>query len=167
MSNGIWGHSSGDAQRHIIFASPLEPWAVEQYLHAWGIGHKRVNGVYKGTAEDAWVVNADYFRKLVIGGILRDEESVLVLSTFDSRDRRDAELWFLRGPGELSMTDSIVCSVEKLGKFGSVTEAEAKSQESYTFDPETGTYYLAKKDWPLVGTRSEPAQHPAWVMNAI
>lgn len=167
MSNGIWGHSSGDAVRHIIFASPLEPWAVEQFLIAWGIGHKRVNGVYKGTEEDAWVVNADHFNKLIAGGILAGEESVLVLNTFDSRDRRDAELWFLQGPGKLSMHDSIIATVEKLGKFGSVTEQEAKQNESYTFDPETGTYYLAKKDWPLVGTRSENPEHPAWTMNSI
>ncbi len=144
---GIWGHSSPSTS-HVIF-SPTVPTAelLGDTLRAIlarasnaGVPIKPVIGSYKGKLEFAFIVQAwdlGTFRPFFEG-----QESVLLLGAHDARDRRKATLVYLDG----RMTE--------LGTYGSVTEAEAKASEAWTYDPTQGLYFIARETW------TNPYPHP-------
>jgi len=89
-----------------------------------------VKGCYKGQKEDSFKVNvSDPIDLGLVEKVARffDQESYLLIDS-----NRIAWLWFLNG------------DVHRLGSLVAASAAEAMAQEAWTFDPESGTYFIVK-----------------------
>lgn len=89
-----------------------------------------VKGCYKGQEEDSFKVNVnDPIDLGVVDAAARhfEQESYLVIDA-----ERIAWLYYLKG------------RTQRLGEFVAVSEFEAKAQDAWTFDPESGTYFIVK-----------------------
>ena len=132
-NSSIWGHSKSHTDNHIIF-SGSDTLTLALKLDAQGISYKKVFGCYKGTKEISFVTNAKHFKKILTFPELGNEESILRLSVYDARDRRKAELVYLKEIGR----------VEYIGQFRSTTKEIAIKQDAYSHDPSTGIYYIVE-----------------------
>jgi hypothetical protein len=89
-----------------------------------------VKGCYKGSIEDSFKVNIedDQDLNLVIAlASMFEQESVLIVD-----GSRIAWLSYAKGRDV------------RLGEFIAVSEAEAKAQDAWTFDPESDTYFIVR-----------------------
>jgi hypothetical protein len=138
IANGVTPHSSDAGQgKYVIFS--VSVWNLVdlvQVLSSNNIGHKKLVGCYKGKEEDSWIIKYDDFPLVFKAGLLGDQESVLILGPCDARDRRPAKLAFLN-PLDNS---------KELGKFHSVSEATAKAQDAWTYDPGSKEYFITTEE---------------------
>jgi hypothetical protein len=149
LAGGIWSHSS-PTRVHVIFSvSPSGDAVLGERIRAlfafcgvYAIPIKPLIGSYRGRIEWAFITTKEGFAQIEAAGFTAEQESVLYLGSADARDRRKASLVY-------TATDHI----ETLGWYGSVTEAEAKASEAWTYDPEQGLYFIARAEWP------NPARH--------
>ncbi|MCK5603799.1 hypothetical protein KAR91_18065 [Candidatus Pacearchaeota archaeon] len=118
-------------ERYIIFASDESPPITISYLQACNIQFKQVVGYDAGISEPSFIVNRKNFYKCLL--LVENQKLVLELSQTTKNGSRIARLCF---------TDTYTCVV--LGYFEQVTQEEAEKGESYTFDPTTGAYFIAK-----------------------
>jgi len=122
---------SAELERRSVGANDEATTQLEAGLQKVGLMYKKVKGVYKGRAGESFVVTtptasdelavyklAEYF----------GQESVLFVNKL-----RDAELY--------NFTED---QFELLGKLTAVSESAAKSSDSYTFDPISGSYFTIK-----------------------
>lgn len=141
---GIWSHSS-PTRTHVIFSVSHNTdvvlgervRALFAFCGAYAIPIKPLIGSYKGRMEWAFVTTELGFANIAAAGFTAEQESVLYIGAADARDRRKASLVYTG-----------THQVEELGYYGSVTEAEAKARDAWTFDPEQGLYFIARHDWP-------------------
>ena len=131
----VWGRSSEFGyQRFIIFsvdggavgAASFWAWALSRGLKA-----KRLQGCYKGQQEASFLLPAADVARIIPWIV--NQESVLVLSEPDARERRAAALWFHREGRH-----------ETLGVFRQVSKAEAFKQDGWTYDFVTGAYFACR-----------------------
>jgi hypothetical protein len=94
---------------------------------------KRLLGMYKGTAEQSFIMSrADFDEHVADSKWLNGEESILVLGAADARDHRPAALVYKDG------------RTVQLGRFKSVTRATALRSDCWTYDPLTREYFVAE-----------------------
>jgi hypothetical protein len=96
-----------------------------QHFDRWGVPYKEVVGMYNGRTERSFVVRNHATARLV--GILYNQSSYLYV--------QNGHAW-----------EVLVLTGEEtyIGRFES-TETPEK-YESHTYDPETGVYYVARKE---------------------
>ena len=102
------------------------------------IGFKRLTGCYKGVEEPAWIINARDWRKLAASGWIDGQESVLHLGAWD-KGGRPATLVYRDTTGK----DHVRHWVD-IGTFSQATEAYARKQDAWTFDPSTGEWFVCQ-----------------------
>jgi len=90
---------------------------------------KPLVGRYKGHDEHSFISRMSDFE--AIAPWLNAEESILHIHGYDARDRPRATLRFLAEGREID-----------LGKMIPVSRDEALSQDSYTYDPTYGAYFV-------------------------
>ena len=150
MSEGIWGHSSGNNATHVIFCidKGLNIEGFILWMIAHKIGFKKLDGCYLGEVETSFIINADNLPIIQRYGMITQQDSILYLTgEYDARDRRRAILRYQDGRPDAD-----------LGWFGSCTKAQAMLEDSWTFDPSIddgrtgeeikGTYFICKRHWP-------------------
>lgn len=107
------------------------------------IGFKRLVGHYtfrdgREIDEPAWIINARDWRKLAASGWIDGQESVLHLGPYENGGR----------PAALVYRDTIGADHVRhwvdIGTFTSATEARAKREDAWTFDPTTGEYFICQ-----------------------
>ncbi len=106
------------------------------FWYKYGFQYKKVYGVYKGEHERSYVIPVDPDEGAWDVGALRsiaycaNQESILVV----------------HGDGSAFLhytSDQRYGEVEYLGQWRDVPESVAKGSDCYTYDPQTGKYYLA------------------------
>lgn len=115
----------------IVFASSYKKETVEDILKTEGISFKNLEGCYKGQTEDSYIVCASHFAVLNKSGLLKDEESILLLGT-ETKEGRHAQLLFMQSFERVA-----------LGFLKAVSKDEALASDAYTYRPDVDTYYLA------------------------
>jgi hypothetical protein len=104
----------------VIFSSRIHSANyVTNYLPTVVKFSKALVGAYKGVVENSWLVKEEDFQK--VRHLTAGEESVLHLSSPDSRGRRKADLYFLATNQRLS-----------LGLFFSTDKETAEKQDGFT-----------------------------------
>jgi hypothetical protein len=99
---------------------------IEETMSRHGIPFKHVSGCYAGKPEECYVIPAKHWHYIASHPAILRQESVLVLGPRVGRDGyRPATLHFLK-PGVLPVA---------LGYFVSCSEAYAKRQTAWTYDP--------------------------------
>ena len=100
---------------------------VERALRLASIDYKKVVGSYKGSKENSFVVlDTDKTR-----GVVQDLCEIYNQESYLAIDANRASSLVYLSSGR----------TEELGRFKSTNEEQAKSCESYNFDPTTGIYY--------------------------
>lgn len=101
---------------------------MREFLAAEGISYKEVEGVYKGARENSYIASEDYLS--VILPILKQFNQECYLFSDQFR-----ETWYVNcNTGEETY----------LGQLQAVSKQEAEKCDSYTFNPEDNTYWIAK-----------------------
>ena len=132
---GIHSHSSVAAsESYIVFSG--EPSRIRNFFASNpDIGARELVGCYKGTRERSYICNATHFAALQIGRVLYGEESVLVLGPINGAGgTRPATLHFLDAE----------CIPVSLGYFVEVSREEAQREEAWTYDPDSGKFYVCR-----------------------
>lgn len=135
-ASGTWARSSdrGD-QEYVIFASDYSFDTTTSFMNGAFITFKNLLGSYvmddgKRVEETSYIVNRADFDRLA--QLIENQESVLVLSNVKYDDTRNAKLVFMDGRPDV-----------ELGVFKPVTEAYAKAQDNWTYDPYLDQYFVA------------------------
>lgn len=103
--------------------------AFRHSMQAHGVWVKPLLGMYKGAHEHSFIADmADY---PYIAPWLDDEESILHIHDFNSRDCPKATLKYLKEGRE-----------EYIGRMICVTKHEAMQHSSWTFDFTYGNYFI-------------------------
>lgn len=117
---------------YLIFCVGQEEDKIRSFMRfslKTGLGFKPLQGCYKGVRERSFIVNTVDFD--LIRPFIMDEESILLLHDYNTRDVPRAMLVFPYG------------TREPLGYFVQGTEEVVEHYDSWTFDPMTGYYYVA------------------------
>lgn len=132
-TGGTWGHSTVVGGQSYFITASHRPDAFLGFLQEQGIGHKKVEGRWKGLVEDAFVINMNDLKKVYASGWISQQECILVLGPCDARDRRPASLHGVK----------IATWSYDAGIFQQVTKEEAinSSEDGYTFDPVQQAYF--------------------------
>ena len=104
----------------------------ELRLHQAGLKanqYKRLQGMYKGQAEDSYIVDMAHIDLVIDLTIEHKQESILVLD-----ETRQAKLVYLKDMSE-----------ESLGQLVEVSETEALNQLAYTNNPETKQFWVVTR----------------------
>lgn len=140
LSGGVWLHSTPTAyNRYTIFAIDSEHTKADflTYLGNNGIGVKVLLGSYKGLVEDAYIINSRHVAFIL--GFIKGQESVLELGP-----QRNFGGGLLLRPAQLTYRDNR--PIVDLGYFQEVGKEFAGKSDSWTYDPSTGKYWVAKQD---------------------
>jgi len=100
---------------------------VESMLKRTNIPFKAVQGVYKGTKEESFIIDLKYINAAMELARHYNQESILVIDANSN--------------ATLKYMPVTVESDSYLGIFQEVLESTAKTLDAYTYDIETGTYY--------------------------
>ena len=101
----------------------------ELRLHQAGLkanNYKRLQDMYKGIAENSYIVDMAHIDLVIDLAIDHKQESILLLD-----EDRNAKLVYLADMSE-----------ESLGQLVAVSETEALNQLAYTYNPETKQHYI-------------------------
>jgi len=133
VSSGVWGRSTPAAyEDYIIFCVGQNPVKIAAFK-SWALGRfgfKSLIGSYKGQTEHSFIVNAKHFPE--IADWTNGEESILYLEA-NPGGYRKATLKYLDG------------REEPCGHFVPITNREyVLRQESWTYDPTSGEYYVCQ-----------------------
>ena len=88
--------------------------------------YKRLQGMYKGIAENSYIVDMAHIDLVIDLAIDHKQESIMVLD-----EDRNAKLVYLADMRE-----------ESLGQLIAVSEKEAMNQLAYTYNPETKQFFI-------------------------
>lgn len=116
----LQGFSKPSHTMAIFAANTFNPNFVSSYLSASGVWFEHSIGSYEGNIENSWIVKLSDLYKFTF--LLEKEESILVLSSPNSRTQYKAKLVFL----DEETPD------QDLGYFRHVPEKEAKKQDAWT-----------------------------------
>lgn len=119
------------ASEFIVFASDQTTAKTMSRLVAEGISFKVLLGSYKGEKETSFMITIKDVSPIV--GLIKDQESILSLSNRQKDGSREAQLVFVN-TGES----------KSIGMFNEITEEQANSQDSWSFDPTLNQYFGAK-----------------------
>jgi len=138
---GIWGHSSPIGANHYVIFAVGDDYITNAALKGWlfghGIGFKPLLGSYKGKTEQSYITNYENLSHLFAIGVLKGQESILVLGPCNSLDGRPASLMYLNPEG------NALIKRQDLGLFRSVSKTAAMAQDGWTYDPSNGgDYYI-------------------------
>lgn len=128
----VYPHSSSDT--FFIYCVGQSLVVINAFKSAMaheGIPAKPLMGRYKGQNEYSFISRMSDYPK--IAPWLRDEESILHIHSFDSRDRPKATLKFLKEGRAVN-----------LGRMVPVPREEAIVQDSFTYDPTYDVYFVCK-----------------------
>lgn len=117
-------------ENYVIFASDITDKDTEIALKEMEVSYKKLQGNYKGEQETSFIVNRNDYPLCQI--LTRNQKSILQLGSIESNGMRPAKLKFKGG-------SSLV-----LGFMEHVTKEEAEKSDSYTYDPSTETYFIAR-----------------------
>lgn len=128
-SGGVAPHSRKD--QYFIFCVGQNPVRIAAFI-GWAF-HEKVNikpliGMYEGRAERSFIANMNRYPD--IEPFLKNEESILVLHSYDARDVPQAKIVYQNG------------KEEPLGRLHAVTKEDAMQCVSWTFDPVSGAYFI-------------------------
>lgn len=101
-------------------------------MNGLGIPFKPLIGRYKGQSEISFLAMMDNYND--IEPWLNEEESILHIHNFDSRDRPDATLLFLKDGRKV-----------ELGKMVCVSQEEALTRDSFTYDINYNNYFITER----------------------
>ena len=118
------------------------------------IDHKWLEGRYDEKNETSFISPIGEWPK--IAGYVRDQDSVLLLGPADGLGKRPAELRWLKYGGH----DDV-----DLGTWRQVTREYALDQPAYTYDRDTGAYYVA--DHGTASYFSVPREKQAEVLTNV
>ena len=125
-------------QQYTIFAADVYDQMARDYMRQAGVSFKELRGVYtmqstgERVDETSFIINTKDLGK--VSFLIEGQESILELGRARWDNTRSAALLFTNG------------SFLDLGLFHSVSEEYAKSQDNYTYDPSTDTYFVAEKE---------------------
>lgn len=88
--------------------------------------YKRLQGMYKGIAEDSYIIDMAHIDLIIDLAIEHKQESIMVLD-----EDRNAKLVYLANMSE-----------ESLGQLVEVSASEASNQLAYTYNPETNQFFI-------------------------
>jgi hypothetical protein len=152
-SSGVWGYSTPSAyDSYVIFCVGHEI-ARQAAFKAWalanGIGFKSLLGSYKGQSETSFMVNDKQF--FACDRWWADQETILRLSPLYRNGTlygtREAALWrpsMVRS----AFGDDLFVQVkgpEPIGTMREVTREYALAQSCWTYDPQSGLYWVAEQ----------------------
>lgn len=129
----VYPHSS--SVTYFIFCVGQNLIRIRAFYHSMrgeGVWVKPLYGSYKGQTELSFIAEMGDYRR--IEPWLADEESILHIHSFNSRDQPKATLKFLKEGRE-----------EYLGRFVAVPKEEALMHDSWTLDFTFGNYFVCKK----------------------
>lgn len=128
--SGVCGHSSPVKPGcYVIFAAEgYSRSYVHQFLEEQGIHYKDISGAFEGVREESYIVHSDDYWRL--SPLIWRERAVLWLGDVLPYGLRDA--WVRRNNG----------TSDYLGRFTRVTKDRAYEEESWTYDPNEGAYYI-------------------------
>ena len=122
----------------VIFSSDHD---FPAFAKAENINYKPVMGLYQGIIEESFVVRHTDGLRIMAGGILQGQESVLLLSPQESVYGGAREVW-------LSKVDEggefLVPRPEFIGHWIKVSTDEALHSDAWTCYPENNTWYVTK-----------------------
>jgi homospermidine synthase len=105
---------------------------VQKQFKACNIPFKLVQGVYKGNKELSFIIDLKYQNAAMELARQYNQESVLVVDSI--------------GKATLKYLPMSIESDTSLGYFQETTETIAKSHDAYTYDIDTGIYYICTPD---------------------
>lgn len=117
---------------YVVFSSDFSEEYTVNRLEKLGIPFKQIVGCYKDIMETSFIV--PYRFRFDIEDMFMGQESILILTDVDARNRRGAYLQFVD-------TDDTMY----LGKLHSVGHSYAIQQDAWSYDPQTNTYYVAEE----------------------
>lgn len=126
-------HSSKDT--FFIFCVGQEIRKINAFkcsMNGRGIPIKPLIGRYNGQSEFSFLARMDNYND--IEPWLNEEESILHIHNFDSRDRPDATLLFIKDGRK-----------EELGKMILVSQKEALARDSFTYDVNYNNYFVTEQ----------------------
>lgn len=142
---GVCNHST-DAitNEYVIFAIDEGALALNQFVNlciSLDVRYHVLLGSYKGATEVSFLTNAENLPKLM--PLLRNQESILHLGPL----YRDNRLWGSRQAELLYYNEhqgAFVSVYKPKERFIVCTEAEAKANGSYTYEPVLNRYWIMK-----------------------
>ena len=123
-------------EQYVIFATDACSDLADKALRFADIPFKRLVGSYKGTSEDAWIINARHWDAFKGWDGLVKQESILHLGPFEHGGHA-ATLYFNK-PEQSGWADKFI------GQFRQTTKVYALKQEAWTFDPEQNAWFIAE-----------------------
>lgn len=130
--SGVCGHSMPVKPGcYVIFATGGYARSyVQQFFTERRIPYKVLDGCWMGVCEDSYIVHSDDYSKLT--PIIWRERAVLWLGP-ETAGRREAWERYREGS-----------PARYLGEFVWVTKKRALEQDAWTYDPDTGAYYVCE-----------------------
>lgn len=148
MSNqGVQGHSEPHwYQQYVIFA--VDDKIREQQFKAWALdlklGFKELVGCYKGVTETSFIMNYETFlsRPLELWEFIKNQESVLIL---EKGVYLGGGKWYR--PAYLRYYD-VAMNTHRgpTMRWRQVNREYALAQDSWTYDPDQGLYFVAEEE---------------------
>ena len=127
---GLHKHSTDN--NYFIFCVGQDPRHMNAFLASMAgqnVSVKSLIGSYEGTVEYSFISNMENYH--IISPWLKDEESILHIHNYDSRDVPDATLRFLAEGRKV-----------ELGKMRNVPKDVALARPSWTYDPVYEKYFI-------------------------
>ncbi len=123
---------------YAIFASDMDDLKTSEIFTEHYIPFKRLLGKYNGKEETSYIANLKDMEHIASLSVIDNQESILFLSP-EFKFGRKAKLIYKNNmsasPTDFTFVDTY---------FRDTDEFTAKSQDSYTYDPSTNTYYIVK-----------------------
>lgn len=140
-NGGVHGHSGLAATEHYIVFAISDDIARNKgfmgWAHAANIAVKPLLGCYKGKTEHSYLTAYKNLGYLLASGWLKRQESILVLGSMDSQDRRKATLHYLTKAG-----DDLLPRKDELGVLQSVSRDQALQCDAWSYDPAQREYFI-------------------------
>jgi hypothetical protein len=145
MTHGPQLRNSESAAEHYFIVASTVPEEFSNFLQLASVGHKEIEGCYKGEIERAWVINNrdhDYIRDNVPTWC--DQESVLHLGAIKLVDGVEVRSATLKFTGQINGNEwqpiVIRDRPQDLGYLWPVDEATARSHDAWSRDGDQ--YYV-------------------------
>jgi len=127
-------HPHSSSESYFIFCVGQEPHKMQAFqtaMNGQGIRIKSIIGKYKGVSEISFLARMSDYN--AIAPWLNDEESILHVHDFDSRDQPKATLIFLKEGRR-----------EELGRMYPVSRDVALAHDSWSYDPWYKNYFICR-----------------------
>ena len=108
------------------------------------INYKTVIGCYKGNISDSYVVNIHNTNTILAGGMLKGQETVLILEPQEAMFGGQRDVYLVKVSTDGHKFDQRLF----IGKWHKVNASEALHSDAWTCYPDDNAWYVAKMPAP-------------------